>query len=59
MADNIVNLNKARKAKVARDKTKIAAENSIKFGRSKSEKQQDRANNSHADRFLDEHKREE
>jgi hypothetical protein len=39
MAADIVNLNRARKARARDDRTKQAAENRVKFGRTKAEKQ--------------------
>lgn len=53
-----VNLNRFRKEKARADKKARADENSVKFGRTKSEKQRD-TNKTQADiRHLDEHKRE-
>ncbi|STX51787.1 Uncharacterised protein [Legionella busanensis] len=56
---NIINLNKKRKAKVRLAKEKKAAENRIKFGRTKKEKQLEKQNNIHDRRHLDNHKLEE
>ena len=39
MPDNVVNFNKARKAKARHKKVIKAAENRVKFGRKKSEKE--------------------
>jgi len=39
----IISLSKARKAKTRADKEQVAAENRVKFGRTKSEKQRDAA----------------
>jgi hypothetical protein len=53
-----VNLNRFRKEKARADKKARADENSVKFGRTKSEKQRD-TDKAQADiRHLDEHKRE-
>lgn len=53
-----VNLNRFRKEKARADKKARADENSVKFGRTKSEKQRD-ADKAQADiRHLDGHKRE-
>jgi hypothetical protein len=40
MSGDVVNLNRFRKAKARDDKTRQAAENRVKFGRTKAEKQQ-------------------
>lgn len=40
MSGDVVNLNRLRKAKARDDRTKQAAENRVKFGRTKAEKQQ-------------------
>lgn len=58
MAD-IVNLNRARKAKARAAKDDLAAQNRIKFGRTKAEKQAESAVKSLTERKLDSHKREE
>ena len=54
----IVNLNKARKARNRDAARKTADANAIKFGRTKAEKDQDRATNDKAARDHDGHKRE-
>lgn len=56
MAD-IVNLNRARKAKARSDKEAQAAQNRIAFGRTKAEKQQAAAEKARADKQIDDHKR--
>jgi hypothetical protein len=56
MAD-IVNLNRARKAKVRADKEAQAVQNRIAFGRTKAEKQQAAAEKARADKQIDDHKR--
>jgi hypothetical protein len=53
----IINLNKARKAKARDDKTIKADENRAKFGRSKGEKLAERIRADKADRDLSGHKR--
>lgn len=52
----IINLNKKRKAKACTHKEKKAAENRIKFGRSKKEKQIEQQENERQERLLDGHK---
>ena len=52
-----INLNKARKAKGRKEARKRADENAVKFGRSKSEKQREKAKADKAARFIDAHKR--
>jgi Domain of unknown function (DUF4169) len=58
MAD-IVNLNRARKAKARAAKDDLAAQNRVKFGRTKAEKQAESAIKSLTERKLDSHKRED
>ena len=58
MAD-ILSFSKARKAKAKAEKEQVAAENRVKFGRTKAEKQLDAANRKLAEKRLDETKREE
>jgi hypothetical protein len=53
---DIINLNKKRKAKVRLEKEKKAAENRIKFGRTKKEKLIARKEKERHERFLDGHK---
>lgn len=55
MAD-ILNLNKARKLKARTAAEKLAAENRIRFGRSKQEKQRERNQTAEAVKKLDGHK---
>ena len=52
----VINLNKARKAKVRSAAEKLAAENRIRFGRSKDEKQRERNQTAEAAKKLDGHK---
>ncbi len=54
----IINLNKARKAKVRVEKSARAEENRIRFGRTKAEKQADAAETARVGRVLDDSKRE-
>ena len=54
----IVNLNRARKAKARADKDAKAAENRVVFGRTKAEKQKAAAEKRIADKIVDAHKRE-
>lgn len=58
MAD-ILSLSKARKAKARADKEQVAAENRVKFGRTKAEKQREAAIKALAEKRLDATKREE
>ncbi|MBN9308464.1 DUF4169 family protein [Devosia sp.] len=58
MAD-ILSLSRARKAKARADKEQIAAENRVKFGRTKAEKQRDAAVRNLSEKRLDETRREE
>ncbi len=55
--NDVVNLNKARKAKAAADKTKQAAENRVRFGRTKAEKTLGAARAEKARRELEARKR--
>ncbi|MGB0696541.1 MAG: DUF4169 family protein [Rhodospirillaceae bacterium] len=57
MAAEIVNLNKIRKAKARLDKKAQAAENRTRFGRSKAEKQREKAEQETVTRLLDGAKR--
>lgn len=54
-----INLNKARKARAKRDALKAAAENRVRFGRTKSEKQVSRLEAERARRGHDRTKRED
>lgn len=51
----IINLNKARKQKSRTDSQKRAAENRVRFGRSKAEKQRAKTEAADAKRKLDQH----
>ena len=53
----IVNLNRARKQKARADKEAAAAENRVRFGRSKGEKQKAAAKKSLTEKRIDAHKR--
>ncbi len=55
----IVNLNRARKAKARADREASAAENRIKFGRTKAEKARSAAEQALADKRIDAHKRDD
>jgi len=57
MPDNIVNFNKARKAKARHQKVIKAAENRVKFGMKKSEKGKAKALTEKLQGHLDRHKR--
>ena len=54
----IINLNQQRKAKARTDKEKKAAQNRVKFGRTKEEKQAEKLKAEKAERLLQGHKRE-
>ncbi len=58
MAD-IVSLNRVRKKKAAASKDKSAGENRMKFGRSKAEKDRERAEKARAGKALEGAKRDE
>ncbi len=58
MAD-IISFSKARKARARADKEQLAAENRIKFGRTKAEKDLEAAKKSLSEKRLDDLKREE
>jgi hypothetical protein len=53
----IINLNKARKAKTRADKAGRAQENRVRFGRTKAEKAADAAETAKIGRLLDDSKR--
>ncbi len=53
---NVINLNKARKAKARTAAEKLATENRLRFGRSKEEKQRERNQTTEAAKKLDGHK---
>ena len=55
--DNVVNFNKARKAKARHQKVIKAAENRVKFGRRKSDKQKAADLTKKLQKHLDGHKR--
>lgn len=52
----IVNLNRARKARAKADQTAQAAENRVRFGQTKAEKQKRQAEEEKAKRALEGHK---
>lgn len=54
----IVNLNRARKAKAKADREALAVENRVRFGRTKAEKQTARAEEDAKTRNLDGHEME-
>ncbi|MEM1073011.1 MAG: DUF4169 family protein [Pseudomonadota bacterium] len=53
-----INLNKARKERARAEKKARADENVVRFGRTKSQKENDRAEKERAHKNLDAHKRE-
>ncbi|UWQ48258.1 DUF4169 family protein [Leisingera caerulea] len=54
-----VNLNRYRKEKARAEKKARADRNAVTFGRTKAEKDLDKARNAHEIKRLDEHKRDE
>lgn len=56
--NDIINLNKARKAKAQSDRKTVAASNRAKFGQAKSATSLEKARKAMADRLLDQNKRE-
>ncbi|WP_378950009.1 DUF4169 family protein [Mesorhizobium sp. ANAO-SY3R2] len=57
MAD-IVNLRQFKKQKARSDRESLAEQNRALHGRTKAEKQRDRASAEHAEKFVDSHRRE-
>lgn len=57
MPADIVNLRRARKAKVRTEREKTAADNRLAFGRSKIEKQLTKAERERAAKVIDAHRR--
>ncbi|MBI1276226.1 DUF4169 family protein [bacterium] len=55
---DIINLKQRRKAKARVEKEKKAAENRVKFGRTKAEKQKEKRLDTQAKQKLESHKRE-
>ncbi len=53
-----VNLNRARKDKARAEKSARAAQNAVKFGRTKAQKQLEQAQKDSAARLLDQHRKE-
>lgn len=53
----IINLNRARKAKARVDKSARAAENRVRFGRTKAEKQAEAAETARITKVIDDAKR--
>jgi hypothetical protein len=53
----IINLNKARKAKARVEKSQRAEENRVRFGRTKAQRDADAADTTKASRLLDDAKR--
>ncbi|APX24587.1 MAG: DUF4169 domain-containing protein [Rhodobacteraceae bacterium] len=56
---NLINLNKARKARAKTRKRAEADENAVRHGRTKAQKTLDKANADKANRHLDGHRTEE
>ena len=59
MSDGIVNLNKARKARARAAKKARADENAVRFGRTKAEKDLEKAKSDKARSDLEAHRRDE
>lgn len=59
MSGKIVNLNRVRKQRQRSQAAQMADENAIKFGRTKAQKQLEKASADKAERDLDNHEREE
>jgi len=57
MSENIIKFGKARKALARAEKDKRARENRIRFGRTKAEKNADKAKTAQFERSVDSHKR--
>ena len=55
MTGNVVNLNKAKKARAKADKQSKASANSVKFGRTKAQKSLERTEAEKSVAFLDGH----
>jgi len=56
--DNVVNLNRARKTRARAEREKQAAENRVRFGRTKDEVKATDESRKKRDRLLDGHKQE-
>ncbi len=59
MPDNVIKFGKAKKSLARSAKEKQAAENRVKFGRTKSQKARDKTIAEKKARHLDQHKRDE
>lgn len=59
MSGKIVNLNRVRKQRQRSQAAQMADENAIKFGRTKAQKQLEKASADKSERDLDNHEREE
>jgi hypothetical protein len=55
----LINLNRARKAKAKVEKAATAAENRVRFGRTKAERAKASAEKSIAEKLIDGHRRED
>ena len=56
--DNVIRFGKARKSLARKRKEQEAAENRVKFGRTKAEKKRDATQTSKSQKHVDDHKRE-
>jgi len=59
MTDKVIKFGKSKKAMARKTKEKKAAENRVRFGRTKAQKNLDKAVSDKKTRQLDQHKREE
>jgi hypothetical protein len=59
MTAEIINLNRVRKEKARREKTSLAEENRVRFGRTRAERALDRIAAEKARRHVDEHRRDD
>ncbi len=57
MNENVIKFGKAKKAIAQQKKEKTAAENRVKFGRTKSEKRRDKLSEQKHQKSVDDHKR--
>ncbi|WP_113911303.1 DUF4169 family protein [Roseovarius dicentrarchi] len=58
MTDAPINLNRARKQRARDDAKKLSDENAVRFGRTKAQKQLEKARSDKAAKAVDSHKRE-
>ncbi len=58
MTDAPINLNRARKQRARKDAKALSDENAVRFGRTKAQKQIEKAQSDKATKNIDSHKRE-